>query len=66
MKLNRNAIDLERARQGITTIKLAEAANMTRQNLYAILARGSCRPETAAKLARALNCDVSIIVKMEG
>lgn len=44
---------------------LAEKCGVTRQNISAILARGSCHPKTAGKLASALGVPLSEIVVEE-
>lgn len=63
MKISGNKIEWLAAEKGYTLKKLAENAGMTRQNLSTVKTRGTCRAETAGKIARALGVDVTEILK---
>ena len=63
MKINRQKIELEMARQGISTTQLAEKAGIARQNISTVLGRGTCTPPTAGKLAKALGVDIEAIAE---
>ena len=54
MKINGQKIQTLQAALGISQGRLAEMSEVSRQTLSTLLARGSCRPETAGKIARAL------------
>ena len=47
-------------RRGLTNTQLAEATDMTRQNLSNKLSRGDLRESDMRKLAEALGCTVNI------
>lgn len=66
MKISREKIELLQARKGITQLKLSELSGISRQNLSTVKLRGTCRPETAGKLAHALGVDPADIIESEG
>lgn len=51
MNLNTAAIDARMAKLGMNYGELAQAAGVTRQSISALMARGTCHPVTAGKLA---------------
>lgn len=63
MKISKAAVNLELARKGWTQTRLANEANITRQQLNIILNRGTCNPINAGRIASALNVDVLEITK---
>lgn len=56
-------ISVEMARQGLTYRALADLCGTTRQNLSAIIKRGTCRATSAGKIAKALGIDPSEIMQ---
>ena len=65
MKISKQKIFATQAQFGLTMKQLAELSGISRQNLSTILHRGSCRPDTAGKIARALGVDVTEIMEVE-
>lgn len=65
MKLDVKNINFLMAEQEISQAELAERCGVMRQNIHAILNRGTCLPKTAGKLAKALGVNVREIVKEE-
>lgn len=65
MKISKQKIFAAQAQFGLTMKQLAELSGISRQNLSTILHRGSCRPDTAGKIARALGVDVTEIMEVE-
>lgn len=64
MKFDREKIDIALARSGLTGYnQLAKRMGCSVQNLSVILTRGSCKPVTAGKIARALGVDVTEIME---
>lgn len=66
MRISKEKIELLQAQKGIAQAKLAELSGISRQNLSTVKLRGTCRPETAGKLARALGVDPADIIESEG
>lgn len=65
MKISNRKIKTLMAMQALTTKALAERMNTQANNLSTVLTRGTCRPETAIKIADALGVSVAAIVKEE-
>ena len=65
MKINASKIELLLAEQGLTRIAWAELCGVSRQNLSAIMTRGTCEPRTAGKLAKSLSVSVAEIARQE-
>ncbi len=63
MEINSRVIALAMARNQITQAELAQRSGISRPSVSTILTRGSCSIVNAGKLAKALNLDVSEIVK---
>lgn len=63
MRLDTTKIKILQAKQGHSQSSLAEAAGMSRQNLNAILRRGTCGPQNLTKIAEALKIEPAEIVK---
>ena len=63
MNLDIKQIKILLAQKGLTNAEFASLAGLARQNISTLLKRGRCNPKTVGKLANALNCDVSDIVK---
>lgn len=65
MKLDKVKVKLAMATRGYNNSKLAEQTGIQRQNISTLLNRGTCRPETVVRIARALEIDPETIVKKE-
>ena len=65
MEIGKRKIKILMAKQGLTTKALAERMNTQANNLSTILTRGTCRPETAIRIADALGVTVQEIIKEE-
>lgn len=65
MKISRHQIQMLMAVGGWKTKSLAEKIGVQPNNLSTIINRGTCRPETAARIAKALGVDVTEIIKEE-
>lgn len=65
MKIDSFKIKLLLAEQGITQAVLAERCGISRQNVSAMLGRGSCSIATVGKLAKGLGVEIQEIIKEE-
>lgn len=64
MKIDRVALDVALVESGISSYaRLAQEMGCSPQNLYIVLRRGSCRPVTAGKIAKALNVPLETIAE---
>ena len=63
MKIKSYKIKLILAEREMQQGDLAKECGVTRQNISAILARGSCHPKTAGKLAKGLGVPLAEIVE---
>lgn len=63
MRIDGIKIKLLMAEQEITQSILADRCGISRQNISQVLARGTCLPIKANKLAKALGVDVREIIK---
>lgn len=64
MEISKRKIDCAMVRAGIYTFsELAKKAEICAPVLTAVRNRGTCKPKTAAKLARALGVDVAEIME---
>lgn len=63
MRISKHKIKILMATQELTTKALAEKMNAHANNLSTILMRETCRPETAARIAKALGVQLEEIVK---
>lgn len=65
IKLDKVRIMLTMAERGYSNVKLAELTGIGKQNISTLLNRGTCRAETAMRLAKALKVDPETIVRKE-
>lgn len=65
LSISKTKIEIAQANKQFTTAKLAEVAGMRACQLYTTLSRGSCRPETAGRIAAALGVPVAEILGTE-
>ena len=61
MKLNTYEIRCLMGRKGMTARQVALAAGLCADRFSVIIKKGSCRPDTAGRLAAALGVDISDI-----
>ena len=64
MELDHQKLDLARARSGKNVSELAKACEMSRQRMSNILNSVRVSPVNAGKLAKALDVDVTEIIKV--
>lgn len=65
MRISKQNVLIAMANAETSAAKLAERIGMKPQNLSTILSRGSCRPETAKKIAAGLGVEIQEIIKEE-
>lgn len=63
MEINSIRIEQLIAEQGLTKKALAEKCGVSRQNISAVVRRGTCEPRTAGKLASGLGVTIEEICK---
>lgn len=63
MHISKRQIKIYMALNGLTTKALANRMNTQANNLSTVLTRGTCRPETAGRIAKALGVDVADIIE---
>lgn len=64
MKINKDKVLICMARKGITYKTMAEEYGCSRQYISIILSKGSVKPATAGKIAKALGVDVTEIIDL--
>lgn len=64
VKINKNNYELARAKS-CKGVKDLEVAGISKATLCRALSGGNIRPETAGKIAKALDCDVTEIIETE-
>lgn len=66
MKFDRELVDIAVAQSDCASYReLARRIGCSAQNLSVILSRGSCKPVTAGKIAKALGVSVENIIRKE-
>ena len=65
MKIDTNKIALLHASQGKTQSQIADDAGITRATMSIALKRGSARPDTIYKIAKALDIDPLELLRKE-
>lgn len=65
MKIDKQKIEVLTVKKGLTVSKLAEKIGVSRQNLSTIKSRGTCNPQTAAKICSGLECNIEDIIPTE-
>ena len=64
MRINRDNVELALGESNYCSFAaLARGMGCSPQNLYVVLRRGSCRPATAGKIARALKVPLETIAE---
>lgn len=64
MNISSLKIEIEMAEKGLTKQELADRCGIARQNVGAIIRRGTCEPKTAGKLAAGLGVPVAAILEV--
>ena len=65
MKISTRKIEIIQAQKNITNAAIAELSGISRQNYSTVKLRGTCRPTTAGKIARALGVEVEELLEEE-
>lgn len=63
MKINKTKLEIAMARAELNRNTLAEKAGLPIPTVCNVYKRGSCKPATAGKIAKALECDVTEIIE---
>lgn len=66
MEISRAKIENIMAEKQLTLSQLSKSSGIAKQNISAIIRRGTCTPRTAGRLAAGLCLPVADIVKREG
>ena len=64
MKIQRAKIEMIQAKKGMSCKQIANKANIDHRTLSVILRRGSCRPESLEKIAKALDVEPADIMEV--
>ncbi len=62
MKISKNKLEIAMARAELNRNALAEKAEMPIPTICNVCTRGTCKPATAGRIAKALNVDVTEIL----
>ena len=65
MTISGAKIELLAASRGISLAKLSELSGISRQSISTIKGRGTCRTDSAYKIARALGVDVEELMEVK-
>ena len=65
VNISRREVNLVCARKEMSLNELSERSGVTTQNIRALLKRGSCRPRTLGRIARALGVDPAELIDEE-
>lgn len=63
LKISKNKLEIAMARAGLNRNTLAEKANMPIPTICNVYTRGTCKPATAGRIAKALGVDVTEILE---
>lgn len=63
LKVNKNKLEIAMARAELNRNTLAEKAGMPIPTICNVLTRGTCKPATVGRIAKALGCDVTEILE---
>ena len=64
MKINKAKLEIAMARAELNRNTLAEKAGMPVPTICNVYLRGTCKPATAGRIAKALGCDVTEIIDL--
>lgn len=65
MRISKQKIEVLMVKQCLTVSQLAERIGVSRQNLSTIKNRGTCNPQTAARICGGLGCEIDEIIPTE-
>lgn len=63
MKIDKAKLEIAMARAELNRNALAEKADMPIPTICNVYSRGTCKPATAGRIAKALGCDVTEILE---
>lgn len=63
MKISKSKLEIAMARAELNRNTLAEKANMPIPTICNVYMRGTCKPATAGRIAKALGVDVAEIIE---
>lgn len=63
MKINKAKLEIAMARAELNRNTLAEKAGMPIPTICNMYSRGTCKPATAGRIAKALGCDITEIIE---
>lgn len=63
MKINKEKLEIAMARAELNRNTLAEKAGMPIPTICNVYSRGTCKPATAGRIAKALEVDVTEIIE---
>lgn len=63
MKINKEKLEIAMARAELNRNTLAEKAGMPIPTICNVYSRGTCKPATAGRIAKALGCDITEILE---
>ena len=63
MKINKAKLEIAMARAELNRNTLAEKAGMPIPTICNVYSRGTCKPATAGRIAKALGCDITEILE---
>ena len=63
MKISKSKLEIAMARAELNRNTLADKAKIPIPTICNVYQRGSCKPATAGKIAKALGCDVTEIIE---
>lgn len=63
LKINKAKLEIAMARAELNRNTLAEVASMPVPTICNVLTRGTCKPATAGRIAKALKVDVTEIIE---
>lgn len=65
MRIDGIKVEVLMGEKRLTKLALSKKSGITRQNISKIVARGTCEPRTAGRLAAGLGVDLKDIIKTE-
>ena len=63
LKINKAKLEIAMARAELNRNTLAEKAGMPIPTICNVYSRGTCKPATAGRIAKALGCDITEILE---
>ena len=63
LKINKAKLEIAMARAELNRNTLAEKAGMPIPTICNVYSRGTCKPATAGRIAKALGCDITEIIE---